>query len=234
MLVWVREIFFWINLTVPSLGNLYIGPSSNLILKGVFFSQGGYSYTTTKSLIEGHHSSNVEVCLVLWCNLFIYQARQSLAWSQQGFWRNSFCRKHNLWSVCLWLIVLSFTVGSWRRHKHSWGVSLSLVKRRTLTCLASVRRRLLTAVTAPRLSLAARPFTKPPLFQRNRLTCSGNLLFESCVEGKGKQREIAVYSRSSLQRPQHLTSSDQLCHFKKYSHGGFDRCSSCTLEFPSA
>ena len=36
-----------------------------------------------------------------------------------------------------------------------------------------------------------------------RLTCSGNLLFESCVEGKAKQREIAVYSRSSFQRPQH-------------------------------
>ena len=46
-------------------------------------------------------------------------------------------------------------------------------------------------------------FTKPPLFQRNRLTCSGNPLFESCVEGKAKQREITVYSRSSFQRPQH-------------------------------
>ena len=47
------------------------------------------------------------------------------------------------------------------------------------------------------------PFTKPPLFQRNGLTCSGNPLFESCVEGKAKQREIAVYSRSFFQRPQH-------------------------------
>ena len=46
------------------------------------------------------------------------------------------------------------------------------------------------------------PFTKPPLFQRNGLTCSGNPLFESCVEGKAKQREISVYSRSSFQRPQ--------------------------------
>ena len=33
-------------------------------------------------------------------NLFIYQARQSLAWSQQGFWPPSFCRKNNLWSFC--------------------------------------------------------------------------------------------------------------------------------------
>jgi hypothetical protein len=46
-------------------------------------------------------------------------------------------------------------------------------------------------------------FTKPPLFQRNGLTCSGNPLFESCVEGKAKQREIAGYSRSSFQSPQH-------------------------------
>ena len=45
-------------------------------------------------------------------------------------------------------------------------------------------------------------FTKPPLFQRNRLTCSGNPSFESCVEGKAQQREFAVYSRSSFQRPQ--------------------------------
>ena len=47
------------------------------------------------------------------------------------------------------------------------------------------------------------PFTKPPLFQRNRLTCSGNPSFESCVEGKAQQREISVHSRSSFQRPQH-------------------------------
>ena len=33
-------------------------------------------------------------------NLFIYQARQSLAWSQQGFWQPSFCRKRNLWRLC--------------------------------------------------------------------------------------------------------------------------------------
>ena len=39
--------------------------------------------------------------------------------------------------------------------------------------------------------------------------------FESCVEGKAQQREIAVYSRSSFQRPQNLTSSDQLCLCKK-------------------
>ena len=35
-----------------------------------------------------------------WLNLFIYQARQSLAWSQQGFWQPSFCRKRNLWRLC--------------------------------------------------------------------------------------------------------------------------------------
>ena len=33
-------------------------------------------------------------------NLFIYQARQSLAWSQQGFWQHSFCRKCDLWRLC--------------------------------------------------------------------------------------------------------------------------------------
>ena len=33
-------------------------------------------------------------------NLFIYQARESLAWSQQGFWQPTFCRKRNLWSLC--------------------------------------------------------------------------------------------------------------------------------------
>ena len=32
-------------------------------------------------------------------NLFIYQARQSLGWSQQGFWQPSFCRKRNLWRL---------------------------------------------------------------------------------------------------------------------------------------
>ena len=35
-------------------------------------------------------------------NLFIYQARQSLAWSQLNFWQSNFCRKHNLWWFFLW------------------------------------------------------------------------------------------------------------------------------------
>ena len=39
--------------------------------------------------------------------------------------------------------------------------------------------------------------------------------FESCVEGKSQQREIAVNSRSSFQRPQKLTGFDQLCLCKK-------------------
>ena len=34
--------------------------------------------------------------------------------------------------------------------------------------------------------VAEKSFTKPPLFQRNRLTCSGNPLFESCVEVKSQ------------------------------------------------
>ena len=45
-------------------------------------------------------------------NLFIYQARQSLAWSQQGFWQPSVCRKRNLWSLCFYWgnwVVLLFT-----------------------------------------------------------------------------------------------------------------------------
>ena len=54
-----------------------------------------------------------------------------------------------------------------------------------------------------RPGVAESAFTKPPLFQRNRLACSGNPSFESCVEGKAQQREIEVYSRSSFQRPQH-------------------------------
>ena len=33
---------------------------------------------------------------------------------------------------------------------------------------------------------ALQPFTKPPPFQRNGLTCSANPLFECCVEGKAK------------------------------------------------
>ena len=49
------------------------------------------------------------------------------------------------------------------------------------------------------------PFTKPPLFQRNRLTGSGNPTFESCVEGKALKREIEVYSRSSFQIPHDCT-----------------------------
>ena len=48
-------------------------------------------------------------------------------------------------------------------------------------------------------------FTKPPLFQRNRLTGSGNPTFESYVEGKALYREIEVYSRSSFQIPHDCT-----------------------------
>ena len=33
-------------------------------------------------------------------NLFVYQVRRSLAWSQQGFWQLSFCRQRNLGSLC--------------------------------------------------------------------------------------------------------------------------------------
>ena len=47
--------------------------------------------------------------------------------------------------------------------------------------VASIRRRL--GVMTVRCQ-ASSPFTKPPLFQRNRLTYSGNPSFESCVEGK--------------------------------------------------
>ena len=38
------------------------------------------------------------------------------------------------------------------------------------------------------VEFAVKPFTKPPLFQRNRLTGSGNPTFESCVEVKAQQR----------------------------------------------
>ena len=48
------------------------------------------------------------------------------------------------------------------------------------------------------VDMVCRTITKPPLFQRNRLTGSGNPTFESYVEGKAREREIEVYSRSSL------------------------------------
>ena len=69
-------------------------------------------------------------------------------------------------------------------------------------------------------------FTKPPLFQRNGLTCRGNPLFESCAEGKAKQRPFKDHNTKPV-----LISCASL---KMYTHGGFDRCSGCTLEFPSA
>ena len=49
------------------------------------------------------------------------------------------------------------------------------------------------------------PFTKPPLFRRNRLTGGGNPTFESYVEGKALKREIEVYCRSSFQIPHDCT-----------------------------
>ena len=58
---------------------------------------------------------NIHKLYFLWqtllsCNLFIYQARQSLAWSQQGFWCPSFCRKRTLGSLCFdwgnWAVIL--------------------------------------------------------------------------------------------------------------------------------
>ena len=42
-------------------------------------------------------------------------------------------------------------------------------------------------------------FTKPPLFQRKRLTVSGNPTFKSYVEGKYKWREIWVFIGSFFQ-----------------------------------
>ena len=41
-------------------------------------------------------------------------------------------------------------------------------------------------------------FTKPPLFQRNRLTGSGNPSFESCVEEKAQQRERVCLLREAM------------------------------------
>ena len=46
---------------------------------------------------------------ICFCNLFIYQARQSLAWSQHGFWRPTFSRKRNLWRLCFdWRTKVKF------------------------------------------------------------------------------------------------------------------------------
>ena len=70
-------------------------------------------------------------------------------------------------------------------------------------CVGGGKEQLIATAGAVSLQQAVDAFTKPPLFQRNGLTCSDNPLFKSCVEGKAKQREIAVYSRSSFQRPQH-------------------------------
>ena len=49
------------------------------------------------------------------------------------------------------------------------------------------------------------PFTKPPLFRKNRLTRSGNPTLESKEDGKALLREIEVYSRSSFQIPHDCT-----------------------------
>ena len=46
----------------------------------------------------------------------------------------------------------------------------------------------LTSLLPARNTLHAITFTKPPLFQRNRLACSGNPTYESCVEVKAEQR----------------------------------------------
>ena len=57
-------------------------------------------------------------------NLFIYQARESLAWSTQSFWQPSFCKKINLGSFCFdWGNGLCFySLLSWRKGEvsRSW------------------------------------------------------------------------------------------------------------------
>ena len=47
---------------------------------------------------------------------------RSLAWSQQGFWQPSFCKKRSLWSLCLFFEKLagaSFTA-RWQMFKGDW------------------------------------------------------------------------------------------------------------------
>ena len=73
-------------------------------------------------------------------------------------------------------------------------------------------------------------FTKPPLFQRNRLTGSG---IPSCVEEKAQQREIEVYSRSSFQIPHDCTFLRGTADQNWFSVVVFERSSSFTLQFSS-
>ena len=67
-------------------------------------------------------------------NMFIYQARHSLAWSQQGFWQTSFCWKRNLGSLC-------FDWGNW----NVLLFNASLNERRSFMKLMSSSRRNLSS-----------------------------------------------------------------------------------------
>ena len=44
---------------------------------------------------------NVWLWLSGYDSIYLFTRLESLAWSQQGFWQPSFCRKRNLWSLCL-------------------------------------------------------------------------------------------------------------------------------------
>ena len=87
-----------------------------------------------KKWYDNKSNTYIEALLGGWgpSNLFIYQARESLAWSQQGFWQPSFCRKRDLWNLCFdwgnW-VVLHFTAyleerGSIKKLK-GWNMDLS-------------------------------------------------------------------------------------------------------------
>ena len=58
--------------------------------------QSGYQCTLTNQRrigkIKAHYCHVYTTCL--------FTRLESLAWSQQGFWLISFCRKRNLWSLC--------------------------------------------------------------------------------------------------------------------------------------
>ena len=76
-------------------------------------------------------------------------------------------------------------------------------------------------------------FTKPPLFQRGKLTGSGNPTFVSYVEGKDLYKKIEVYSRSSFQIHQDCTLFIEAQMIRKgLVLGSKSLDSQCTQNFP--
>ena len=85
---------------------MFLGMTAGFVMGGRIKAMFGWEglYLTSLSLIVLNLIfviTQVIVTVIIYItNLFIYQARESLPWSQQGFWQPIFCRKRNLWSLC--------------------------------------------------------------------------------------------------------------------------------------